>query len=223
MNNWARVLQAKGDYSEAQKGFQSALNIVQHSSAPVTWPAAQITSNLGLLDFDRGDYASAERYARQAMDIRRKLGGEQTPVFASSLIELAEDRLFQGDPVGAEPLLRQALEINRKRFWPGHPSLVSAEVRLGEALLALDKAHEAAPLLQEAVASIHARSSPLPAWQLSEAESAYGACLKNLGRSREGDTLLRQSRPALSSDPRPVFRSEVPDRLRKIGSASHRS
>jgi tetratricopeptide (TPR) repeat protein len=219
MNNWARVLQAKGNYVEARKNFQQALNIIQHSNSPVTWPAAQITANLGLLYFDWANYPAAEKYARQALEMRRSLGGEQTPAFASSLIEVAEDRVFQNDPAGAEPLFRRALKVRRQRLPSGHPAIIMAEIRLGESLLAQDKAKEASPLLSDAISSTRASPFPLPVWQLGEANSAYGACLKDVGREREGDILLRESRAALVSDPRPAFRTQASDRIRFHGNA----
>jgi eukaryotic-like serine/threonine-protein kinase len=219
MNNWARVLQAKGNYVEARKNFQQALDIVQHSNRPATWPAAQITANLGLLYFDWGNYPAAEKYARQALEMRRSLGGEQTPAFASSLIEVAEDRTFQNDPAGAEPLLRRALEVRRQRLPSGHPAIIMAEIRLGESLMAQDNAKEASPLLSDAVSSTRASPFPLPVWQLGEANSAYGVCLKALGRGREGDILLRESRASLISDPRPAFRTQASDRIRFRGNA----
>jgi eukaryotic-like serine/threonine-protein kinase len=223
INNWARVLQAKGEYVRAHKYFQRALQILETTRTPITWPAAQVTANLGLLSFDMGDYVTAERYARQAMGMRETLGGDQTPAFARSMIEVAEDRVFQGDPAGAEPLLRRALAILRQRLWSGHPSITTAEVRLGEALLAENKANEAAPLLREAVLSARASPFPLSAWQVGEAESAYGACLRSLGQSREAEALLHESRRELVTDPRPVFRAEAPERLRKIELAVRRN
>lgn len=71
------------------------------------------------------------------------------------------------------------------------------------------------PLLKDALSSTRASPFALPAWQLAEAESAYGACLNRLRRSREGEALLRDSRAALVSDSRPAFRVAAPDRLRK--------
>jgi hypothetical protein len=86
-------------------------------------------------------------------------------------------------------------------------------------LLAQDKAKEASPLLSDAVSSTRASPFPLPVWQLGEANSAYGVCLKALGRGREGDILLRESRASLISDPRPAFRTQASDRIRFRGNA----
>jgi len=118
MNNWARVLQAKGDYGQAEDYYNRVLAIMDRANAASTWPPAQVVSNRGLLHFDRGEYAAAGQDARRAMEIRRKLGGDSTPAFANSLIEVAEDLAFGGDPGGAVPLLRSALEI--QKLWQRH-------------------------------------------------------------------------------------------------------
>jgi serine/threonine-protein kinase len=206
INNWARVLQAKGDYASAEASYKRALDLLKETNASATWPAAQIIANLGLLHFDRGDYAGAERYADEAMELRRKLGGDGTPAFANSLIEAGDDRLFQGDAAGAERLYRNALDIRKRRLWAGHPSILSAEARLGRALVSEHKADDAEPLLREAAESAAHEPFRLPEWETAEIRGAYGECLKALGRVKEGDAMIKDSRAALKSDPRPAFR-----------------
>ncbi len=222
INNWARVLELKGDYTLAEDEYNRVLALLKKANAGATWPAAQIIANIGISHFDRGDLVTAERYARQAMELRRKLGGESTPAFASSLIEVAEDRAFQRDLQAAEPLLREALQIRRQKLWPGHPAILTASVRLGEVLVAEHKAAEAGPLLRDAVASAAREPFPLPAWQDAEAKTAYGECLKSLGREREGEALISESRTALASDPRVAFRSDATVRLALIAAQSRK-
>jgi serine/threonine-protein kinase len=220
MNNWARMLELKGNYGEAQATYGRLLGIMRKANASATWPMAGVVANVGLLHFDRGEFAVAEQFALQAMEMRRQLGGDGTPVFANSLIELAADREFQGDIAGAIPPLRAALEVRRKKLWTGHPAIVTAEVRLGEALVADHKAAEAEPLLKQAMASAEHTPFELPAWQIAEAKNAYGECLKSLGRSAEGDALVRESQAGLESDPRVAFRSGVVGRLLAIAARS---
>jgi serine/threonine-protein kinase len=218
MHNWARMLQQKGDYVEARRYFDRLLAIMQGANAMGTWPAAQIVASIGLLDFDRGNYGPAEAQARQAMEMRRKLGGEETIAFAESLTEIAEDRLYQKDARGAEPLLQRALEIRRKRFWNGHPARFTAEARLGEAILAEGDAARAEPLLLDAWNSLKGVPFPVPAWQVADAQSLYGACLLALGRKDEGAGLLRDSRSPLQLHPRPALRLDAAARLSRIRS-----
>jgi tetratricopeptide (TPR) repeat protein len=152
------------------------------------------------------------------MDLRRKLGVEETPEYAVSLIQVAEIRLYQKDARTAEPRLRQALEIRRKRLSAGHPDIATAEVRLGEALLAEKEPQQAEPVLKQAVDAVTHAPFRLPAWQVAEAEAAYGVCLQDLGRTGEGARLLEESRAALAWDPRPAFRADPTARLRRLGS-----
>jgi tetratricopeptide (TPR) repeat protein len=216
MNNWARVLQAKGDYAQALEYYERSLSVLTKANAAQTWPAAQIRANVGMLYFDRAEFGEAERNARDAMELRRSLGGDGTPAFADSLIQVAEDRAFQGDPQGAEPLLRSALDIRRRKLWSGHPAIMNAEVRLGETLMAEGKASEAEPLLRQAVDAAAHEPFPLLPWQIAEVKNAYGECLKMIGRPREAAPLLRESRAALASDPRPPFRTGPTARLLAI-------
>jgi serine/threonine-protein kinase len=211
MNNYARVLEAKGDYAQAAATYKHILEILDKAKADKTWPAAQVTANLGLLYFDRGDYSVAEEEARKAMAIRTMLGGTETPAFANSLIEVAEDRAFQGDLADAEPLLRQAMAIREKRFASGHPAIITAKVRLGEVLVAEGKAAEAEPLLKDAVNAAEHSAFPLPNWEVAEAKSAYGECRKAQGKSGEAPAIRE-----LAADPRPAFRGNTVSRLAAI-------
>jgi len=212
VNNWGRVLEAKGEYAQAEATYRRMLAILDRAHATNTWPAAQITANLGLLHFDRSEFAQAEVEARRALELRRQLGGEQTPMYANSLIELGADRAFEGDLKDAELLYRQALAIRAKRLPVGHPAIMSAKVRLGEVLVAAGKAAEAEPILKEAVTSAQQMPFPLPVWQAAEAKSAYGECLKRLGRSSDAESWNTQ----LASDPRVPFRGNTVYRLATI-------
>jgi eukaryotic-like serine/threonine-protein kinase len=206
MNNWARVLEAKGDYAQAEEYYNRILAIMKQADAASTWPAAQVVANLGLLHFDRGEYAAAEQEARRAMEIRRQLGGDGTPAFANSLIEVAEDVAFAGDPQGAIPLLRSALEIRRRSC--GRGILRSLRRRSGWARRWWRDITAPRPTRCCGRRAFTATQEPfpLPAWQIAEANNAYGECLKSLGRTREAESLLRESRATLASDPRPAFR-----------------
>ncbi len=216
MHNWGLVLQAKGDYQGARDEFTKISAILQKANSANTWTAARIASSIGWLDFDQGRFAAAEQEARAAMDLRRKLGGEETPEYAVSLIQVAETRLYQKDARTAESLLRQALEIRRKRLSAVHPDIAIAEVRLGEALLAEKEPRQAEPLLKQAVNAVTHPPFRLPAWQVAEAEAAYGVCLQDLGRTGDGARLLDESRGSLASDPRPAFRADPAARLRRL-------
>jgi tetratricopeptide (TPR) repeat protein len=216
LNNWARLLEAKGDYVESRKYFERALDLLRRAGNSTSWTAAAILQNVGILEFDGRHYAAAETWERQSLEMRRKLGGEDTPALASSLIEVAEDEFFQGYPRGAEPLLRQALAIRQKKYSATHPAVIAAQVRLGEALIAEGEAGQAEPILRNALAS--ARNAPfaLLPWQVAEVQSALSGCLAALHRTGEAEPLAEESRAGLKLHIRSAFREPAATRLRGV-------
>jgi serine/threonine-protein kinase len=218
LRNWGRVLQEKGQYSEARRYFRRALASIQ---PPDTYRSTRIYYYLALLEFDAGRYVEAEALAKQTLSAQREVvGGESAPDTAWTLIALGESRVFQRDPQGAEPLLRQALEIFEKKLPPRYPPIMRAQIRLGEALVAEGKAPVAEPILREALASAYSPPFPIPAWQVGEAESAQGWCLAALGRRQEAQKLLEQSQKKLMADPTPIFRKQAAARLESLIRAS---
>ena len=56
MNNWARMLQEKGDYKGAEQSYQQAITIFRKEKGPSSWGLAKMLANLGLLRADEGNY-----------------------------------------------------------------------------------------------------------------------------------------------------------------------
>jgi tetratricopeptide (TPR) repeat protein len=216
LNNWARVLQAKGEYADARLYFERALVTAQQQSGR-TYTVSRVLYNFSLLEFDTGNYQGAEDKARRALSLQRTMpGGENAPDTALTMTTIAEARLFQGDPASAEPILRLALEILTAKLPPQFPSVMTAEIRFGEALTAEGKATAAEPILQEALAPAYSPPFQIPQWQVGEAESALGWCLSVLGHTQEGRRLLRQSQQKLVKDPRPLFRKQAAAHLESL-------
>jgi len=208
-NGLARVFDAEGKFREAEQQFQLAMDTLSAANQTEGWYAAQIGLNMSMLELDRGHYADAESGSRRSLDKLRQIGGNDAPAVASALIEVAEDRVFQRDPKSAEPLLREALAIRQKTF------IIAAETRLGEALVSEGKAAEAEPILQQAVGSAYQAPFPLPVWQVAEAQSALAACLTALGRRTEAENLIHSSQAGLQKHPRPAFRRQAAERLKR--------
>ena len=209
LNNWARMLEEKGDYKGADESFQQAIAIMHEVNSSQSWGLAKMLSNLGLLRADQGKYAEAEQLERQALEMRQKLGGNESPDMASSLINLAVVRSLQHDPASAEPLLRQALEIRKKELSSGHPAIISAEVRLGEVLIDEGKIREAEALLRQAVAEVHAVPFPLTQWQIAEAEISLGAALAASGHSGEAEKFLNDPESRLKGYPQAALHRQI--------------
>ena len=191
LNNWARMLQEKGDYKGADESYQQAINMMRELKGAQSWALAKMLANQGLLRADEGNYLEAEQLERQALAMREELGGDESPDLAASQINLALILSFEHDSAGAESLLRRALEIRQKELSAGHPSIVAAKVRLGEVLVDEGKAAEAEPLLRSAVTEIHAVPFPVTAWQVAEVEIALGAALAASGHRADAEKLLR--------------------------------
>jgi tetratricopeptide (TPR) repeat protein len=218
LNNWARVLQEKGDYKGADESYQQAIAMIREANGPESWNLAKMLANRGLLLADQGNYAEAEQLQRQALAMRQKLGGNESPDLASSLINLALVRSLQHDPASAESLLRQALEIRKKELAAGHPTIISAETRLGEVLNDEGKTAEAETLLQQAVAEVHAVPFPVTAWQIAEPEVALGAVLAGSGRRAEGDKLLHDPESRLKDYPEAALHRQILERAERAKS-----
>jgi len=212
VNNWARMLQERGDYSKADESYAEAIAMMRAASGPTSWNMAKILANLGLLRADQGKYAEADQLEEQALEMRKKLGGDGTPDQASSLINLALVRSLEHDPATAELMLRQALAIRKKELAPGHPALIAAEVRVGEVLTDEGKTTEAEPLLRQALSEIHAVPFPLMEWQFAEAEIALGAALAQEGHAAAAEKLLRDPESRLKDYPSAVLRRQIRQR-----------
>ena len=207
--NWARVLEAKGSYTEARPYFEHALSAAE-SQSDHTYYTGWVLSRFAVLELDVGNYLAAETKAERALtNERTRVSGDTAPSIAMTMVTLAEARLFQGDATSAETVLRRAVEILKGKLPANYPAVTTAEVRLGEALTAVGRASEAEPILREALASAHNPPFRIPAWQVGEAESALGWCLGVLGRRQEGIKFLQQSQQKLLNHPRPVFRRQA--------------
>ncbi|MFZ3339878.1 MAG: serine/threonine-protein kinase [Terriglobales bacterium] len=215
LNNWAHMLDEKGDYKVADQAYQQAIAIFRQEKGPSSWGLAKMLGNLGLLRANEGNYPEAEQLERQALKMQQMLGGDESPDVASSLIDVALARSLQGDPAGAEPLLRRALEIRRKELSMGHPAIISTETRLGEVLTDEGKNSEAETLLRQAVAEVQAVSFPLPAWQIAEPEIALGAALAAEGHSAEAEKLLRGYERRLNGYPQAAIRRQIIERAER--------
>jgi hypothetical protein len=141
--------------------------------------------------------------------MRRKLGGNEHPDVAASLIEVAIAREFQRDPVSAAVLFREAFEIRERQLYAGHPDTAAAEVRLGEALVEEGKASAAEPLLQEALTRLQGEPFPVQSWQLADANTQLGICLRRLGHAHDGAAVVKAGLPELSSYPEPAMRRRL--------------
>jgi eukaryotic-like serine/threonine-protein kinase len=202
--NWARILQARGEYTQSREFFEKALAL--NNKLFDRAREALILSDYSLLAFDEKDYAQAEQLAERSVDLLR---GTDTPDLATALVEVAQARMFEGKAQAAEPLLREALQIDTKKLPPRSPAIITAETRLGEALLCQRKPKLAEPLLRDALASAYHPPFRIPEWLTGEAESALAWCVTQLHERSEAEELQRKAESKLVSDPRPIYRQQA--------------
>jgi len=209
LNNWARMLQEKGEYAKADETYQRSVSMMRDANGAESLSLSKILTNFGLLRADQGRYADAEQLERQALAMRQKFTGDEGPDMAASLTNLALVRSLQRAPASAETLLKQALEIRQKELSAGHPAIISTEVRLGETLIDEEKTTEAETLLRKAVVDIRAVPFPLTSWQVAEAEIALGCALAANAHSAEAERLLRDPEARLKGYPEAALHQQI--------------
>jgi serine/threonine-protein kinase len=221
--NWARLLQAKGKYCEGRSYFDRALATAERSSNPPYYKQ-WVLSRYASLEFDSGNYSKAEELARRALAIQHDMdGGGTGRDTAQTRIVLAQTLIFRHDPASAETLLRRTLEVLKARLPANYPPVTIAEIRLGEALTAEGRPAVAEPILRQALASAYSPPFRIPAWQVGEAERAFGRCLLALDRKQEAQGLLDQSRKKLAIDRHSVFGGRAaPDLKALLAVREHR-
>lgn len=204
--NWARVLQAKGQYGEARRYFDRALAAAERSSNPPYY-TQWVLSRYASFEIDSGNYSKAEEFAQRALVVQRTMAGVDTARdTAQTTIVLAETRVLRHHSASAVALLCGTVEMLKTRLPPSYPPVITPEIRLGEALVSEGKAAAAELVLRQALASAYNPPFRIPAWLIGEAESALGRCLLVLGRSQEAQRLLDQSQKKLASDPHATYR-----------------
>jgi tetratricopeptide (TPR) repeat protein len=123
MNNLGSVLQADGDYAQAELMYRQALAIREKALGPDHVVVANSLNNLASLLQAEGDYVGAEPLYRRALAIEEKALGPDHPYVAVTLNNLASLLQAEGDYAGAEPLYRRALAIDEKALGPDHPDV----------------------------------------------------------------------------------------------------
>jgi tetratricopeptide (TPR) repeat protein len=103
-----RLAQNRGDYAEAEREYQRALDINERIG-----DEAGISSshhNLGVIANLRGDYSEAERQIRFSLDIDERIGDEAGKAISYS--ELGALAQLRGDYAEAEREFRRAIDIH---------------------------------------------------------------------------------------------------------------
>jgi tetratricopeptide (TPR) repeat protein len=153
MNQFARWLYNRCEYSEAELLLRRALAIDEEHSGPDHPSVATSLNNLAeLLRETNRPLDVAEPLVRRALAIDEQFLGIDNPSVARDLNNLALLLRRMNRPAEAEPLLRRALEINEKSFGGYHPSVAQVLNSLAGLFSETNRLTEAEPLYRRALA-----------------------------------------------------------------------
>jgi tetratricopeptide (TPR) repeat protein/predicted Ser/Thr protein kinase len=151
LNNFGKLLQAKGDLKNAEKLFRNALSILRRVRGTDALDIASVLGNLGYLLMLEADYAEAKAAHQEELRILRDHLGENHSEFARTLSNLANVFSVTGDKKTAESMHRQALAVTQKFYGGEHPDVAQAMLHLAITIM-FAKPDEAENLFRQTLA-----------------------------------------------------------------------
>jgi CHAT domain-containing protein/Tfp pilus assembly protein PilF len=166
INNLAFLVEARGEYAQAEPLFRRALQMTEALYPKYRYPnghsdLAQSLNNLAGLLKDQGEYAQAELLYRRALQMKEALYPKDRypnghPDLAICVNDLAGLLRAQGEYAQAEPLFRRALQMYealypKDRYPNGHPDLARSFNNLAVLLKAQGEYAQAEPLYRRAL------------------------------------------------------------------------
>jgi len=136
LNNFAQLLQARGDLAGAEPLFREALEMWRRLHPGDHRSLAAGIGNLASLLYARGDLAGAEPLFRESLEMKKRLFPGDHPSVATGVNNLASLLYARGDLAGAEQLYRESLEMTKRLFPGDHPDKASCLNNLASLLYA---------------------------------------------------------------------------------------
>lgn len=133
LNNYGKLVQAKGNLNAAEPLYVEALETLRHLQG-ASLEVAEVLDNLGYLFALKGRNEDAIRLHEEEVSIRRRILGENHPDLAKSLERLGAALAVMDRRELAEPLIRQALKILQNFHRREHPDLALAMIDLAGAI-----------------------------------------------------------------------------------------
>lgn len=144
--NAGREALQQGNFTEAERHFESALEAAERFSADDA-RLGKSYNNLAAVYYAQEDYERAEPLMRRALaQLRDSLGTDNTEV-AQTMKNLAALYYLQGDRNQAEDLLKQSLGIMETVHGPNHAFVATVLSNLAGLYQAENRYREAEPLL----------------------------------------------------------------------------
>lgn len=150
LNNYGKLLQAKGDLKAAEEYYRGALRILRRNGSPLDMAA--VLGNLGHLLLLEGNYDEAKKLQNRKLEIVSGVSGEGHPEFAQTLSNLANVYSVSGDKQTAERMHRRAVRLTEAIYASDHPDVALSKLHLAITIMA-DKLDEAERLIRETLAS----------------------------------------------------------------------
>jgi tetratricopeptide (TPR) repeat protein len=121
LDDLARLHEAQGDFTRAQRDFGRVLAIREQTLGPDHVDIARSLSSLARVLQARGDLAGARPLLERALAICEKALGSDHAGTMRNLDELARLHEAQGDLAMARPLFERVVSIREKVLGPDHP------------------------------------------------------------------------------------------------------
>jgi serine/threonine protein kinase len=189
LNNYAVLRRARGDSRAAEALYRENLAI-----GPRNGSAAQNDTEtlLALTLLDQGKFDAAETLVRQLANRFRQMPNNETPYFANSLTLLGSIMMENGNLSEATKCLQEAEAIYRKLYGPtAMPIFDNLRLQAQVNYLA-GHYSEALTQIDQVLQNYHQHSSPKYI-SFATALTVQGLILNKLGRSDEGERILREA------------------------------
>ena len=127
------MLEAKGDYAQAEPLYRRALAIAEKAQGPEHPDTVTKVQNLGVMLRDAGKLNEAEELLSRALTIGEKIHEAKPIEFTPMLSAMGQLRLLQKRFEEAESLLERCLKILKAELDADNPRIKLVMERLGNA------------------------------------------------------------------------------------------
>ena len=185
-------LNERGQYTEAEPLFQSALRIQEQVLGPEHPGTATTLNDLAYLYKNQGRYIEAEPLFQRSLRIQEQVLGPEHSSTATTLSNLAYLYKDQGRYIEAEPLFQRSLRIQEQVLGPEHSSTANTLHNLATLYQAQGRYEEAIPVFQHALAiqeQVLGSAHPDTAIVLNNLATLYQA----QGQYEQAESLLQRA------------------------------
>lgn len=187
------VLWAKGDYEQAEEFMRAAVEMARELTGEDSLTLSGIYNSLAVVLRDQGRFSEAAAFFDKALELARAHYGDQHRYVANVINNRARMEYLSGNYASAERFIREALGLRKQLLPARHPEIAESMMVLGMILTATGDLESAGCLLRDAVdmrASVYPQADH---WLVAEANSAWAACLTQIGERDHAEQLLLRS------------------------------